>query len=327
MESVPVKVEGLTRNYGKRRGVEDLTFEVGEGEIFGFLGPNGAGKTTTIRQLMGLMRPTSGTASVFGLDCWKDSRRVKEKIGFLPGDIRLYEKMTGGELLDFFAAFRGARHERLRRELAERLGLDLSARIKHMSKGNRQKLAVAQALMHDAPLLVLDEPSSGLDPLMQVEFVELLREEQARGKTIFLSSHQLPEVERVAHRVAIIREGRLVAVEAVERLKHLRERRMEVDLHAPVPPERFSALDGVRVVSVAPEGKHVALAVRGKLGPLLRLLSDLPVDDLTFAPPDLESVFLHYYEGDEKAGRPSERPPEGSSEGYPGARPQAEVRR
>lgn len=317
MKNGPVEVEGLTRNYGKRRGIVDLSFKVQEGEIFGFLGPNGAGKTTTIRQLMGLMRPTSGSARVFGLDCWKDSRRVKEKVGFLPGDIRLYEKMTGEELLDFFASFRRARHDRYRGELVERLGLDLFTRIKHMSKGNRQKLAVAQALMHDAPLLILDEPSSGLDPLMQVEFVELLREEQARGKTIFLSSHQLPEVERVAHRVAIIREGRLVAVEEVARLKQLRERRMEVALHAPVPQERFSALDGVRVVSVAPGGKHVALAVRGKLGPLLRLLSDLPIDDLTFAPPDLESVFLHYYGDDEKAGRSSKR--------FSGAQPRVEV--
>ena len=314
MKNVPVKVERLTRYYGKRRGVVDLTFDVQEGEIFGFLGPNGAGKTTTIRQLMGLMSPTSGSACVFGLDCWTDSTEVKEKVGFLPGDIRLYEKMTGEELLDFFAAFRRVQHRRYRRELAERLGLELGTRIKHMSKGNRQKLAVAQALMHDAPLLILDEPSSGLDPLMQVEFVELLREEQARGKTIFLSSHQLPEVERIAHRVAIIREGSLVAVEEVARLKQLRERRMEVALHAPVPSERFSALDGVRVVSVAPGGKHIALAVRGKLGPLLRVLSDLPIDDLTFAPPDLESVFLHYYSDEEK--------PEGPSE----AQPQVEVR-
>jgi ABC-2 type transport system ATP-binding protein len=151
MENVPVKVERLTRYYGKRRGVEDLTFDVQEGEIFGFLGPNGAGKTTTIRQLMGLMRPTGRSARVFGLDCWKDSTEVKEKVGFLPGDIRLYEKMTGEELLDFFAAFRRVQHGRYRRELAERLGLDLSAKIKHMSKGNRQKLAVVQALMHDAP--------------------------------------------------------------------------------------------------------------------------------------------------------------------------------
>ena len=153
--------------------------------------------------------------------------------------------------------------------------------------------------MHDAPIPILDEPSSGLDPLMQVEFVELLREEQARGKTIFLSSHQLVEVERIAHRVAIIREGRLVAVEEVAHLKTLRERRMEVILHEPAPPELFSALDGVRVVSLEPGGTRIELAVRGKLGPLLRILSEIPVDDLTFGPPDLEDVFLHYYSGRE----------------------------
>jgi len=298
MASVPIEAERLTRYYGKRRGVIDLTFEVEEGEIFGFLGPNGAGKTTTIRQLMGMMRPSSGSARVFGLDCWRDSTLVKEKVGFLPGEIHLYEKMTGEEFLDFFAAFRRSRNEGRRRALVQRLELDLSQHIKHMSKGNRQKLAVVQALMHDAPLLVLDEPSSGLDPLMQVEFVELLREEQARGKTVFLSSHQLLEVERIAHRVAIIREGRLVAVEEVAHLKTLRERRMEVVLHEPVPRERFSALEGVRVVSEAPGGKQIELAVRGKLGPLLRTLSEMPVDDLTFGPPDLEDVFLHYYSGD-----------------------------
>jgi ABC-2 type transport system ATP-binding protein len=173
-----------------------------------------------------------------------------------------------------------------------------------MSKGTRQKLAVVQALMHDAPLLVLDEPSSGLDPLMQVEFVELLREEQDRGKTIFLSSHQLLEVERIAHRVAIIREGRLVAVVDVARLKALRERRMEVILHEPVPRERFSALEGVRVVRVASGGRELELAVRGRLGPLLRALSEMPVDDLTFGPPDLEDIFLHYYSGEEPKDRP-----------------------
>ncbi|MDQ3923461.1 MAG: ABC transporter ATP-binding protein [Actinomycetota bacterium] len=298
MASVPIEAERLTRYYGKRRGVIDLTFEVEEGEIFGFLGPNGAGKTTTIRQLMGMMRPSSGSARVFGLDCWHDSTLVKEKVGFLPGEIHLYEKMTGEEFLDFFGAFRRSRNEGRQRALAKRLELDLSQHIKHMSKGNRQKLAVVQALMHDAPLLVLDEPSSGLDPLMQVEFVNLLREEQARGKTVFLSSHQLLEVERIAHRVAIIREGRLVAVEEVAHLKTLRERRMEVVLHEPVPRARFSALEGVRVVSEAPGGKQIELAVRGKLGPLLRTLSEMPVDDLTFGPPDLEDVFLHYYSGD-----------------------------
>ena len=294
--AAPIVVEGLTRFYGKRRGVIDLTFTVEEGEIFGFLGPNGAGKTTTIRQLMGLLRPTSGSARVCGLDCWREATQVKAQVGFLPGDIRLYEHMTGAEFLDFFAAFRGGGDPARRRALVARLEVDLEPRIKHLSKGNRQKLAIVQALMHDAPLLILDEPSSGLDPLMQAAFIELLREEHARGKTIFLSSHVLPEVERIAHRVAIIREGQLVAVEEVARLKALRARRMEVVLREPVDPAPFAALDGVRVLSADPGGRHVELAVRGALGPLLRTLGELPVDDLTFAPPDLESIFLHYYE-------------------------------
>jgi ABC-2 type transport system ATP-binding protein len=295
MSDVPIRVERLTRYYGRHRGVLDLTFDVGEGEIFGFLGPNGAGKTTTIRQLMGFMRPSSGVARVLGLHCWRDATLVKEKVGFLPGDIRLYEGMDGEEFLDFFAAFRKDRHPRLRRSLVHRLGLDTGKKIKHMSKGNRQKLAVVQALMHDAPVLILDEPSGGLDPLMQVELVEMLREERSRGKTVFLSSHQLVEVERIADRVGIVREGELVAVEEVARLKKMRERRVEVLLHDPVPTSDFSAIEGVRVVSTGSGGRRAELAVRGKLGPLLRTLGEMPVEDLTFAPPDLESIFLHYY--------------------------------
>src|SRR5205823_9253311 len=200
----------------------------------------------------------------------------------------------------FFAAFRdGHRADpKRRRELVARLEVETHRKIKHLSKGNRQKLAIVQALMHDAPLLILDEPSSGLDPLMQLGLIALLREEQARGKTVFLSSHVLTEVERIAHRVAIIREGRLVAVEEVARLKALRARRMEIVLREPAPPGRFAALEGVRVLAVSPDGRHVELAVRGALGPLLRALSEAPVEDLTFAPPDLESIFLHYYESE-----------------------------
>ncbi|HLJ68310.1 MAG TPA: ABC transporter ATP-binding protein [Chloroflexota bacterium] len=291
----PIDVENLTRFYGKRRGVVDLTFEVEEGEIFGFLGPNGAGKTTTIRQLMGLLRPSSGRARVFGRDCWSDAPGVKAMVGFLPGDLHLYEHMTGREFLDFFAAFRPRESPRRHHLLAGRLDLDLTPRIKQLSKGNRQKLAIVQALMHDAPLLILDEPSSGLDPLMQVNFLELLKEEQAHGKTIFLSSHLLPEVERIAHRVAIIREGRLVAVEQVARLRAARERQAELTLHEPVPTDCFSAIPGVRVLSSDQGGTHFRLGVRGALGPLLHLLGELPVDDLIFSPPDLEGVFLQYY--------------------------------
>lgn len=291
----PLQVERLTRSYGRRRGVIDLTFTVPEGEVFGFLGPNGAGKTTTIRQIMGLLRPTSGSARVFGLDCWRESTAVKARIGYLPGDLHLYEHLTGAEFLDFCAAFRPRASAQRRHELADRLELDLRQRIKHLSKGSRQKLAIVQALMHDAPLLLLDEPSSGLDPLMQATFIALLREEQARGKTIVLSSHVLPEVERIAQRVAIIRDGRLVAVEDVARLNALRQRRVQVVLREPVALERFAALAGVRVLASDPEGLHLDLAVRGDLAPLLRVLSDLHLDDLLVAPQDLESVFMHYY--------------------------------
>jgi ABC-2 type transport system ATP-binding protein len=292
-----IALDNLTFAYGKQRGITGLTFDVTAGEIFGFLGPNGAGKTTTIRQLLGLLRPTSGRASIFGLDCWRESPRVKALVGFLPGDVRLYERMTGEEFLNFFAAFRHRYGERPQRHhaLAERLDLDLRQRIRSLSKGNRQKLALVQALMHDAPLLILDEPSSGLDPLLQVELLTLLREEQARGKTIFLSSHQLPEVERIAGQVGIIREGQLVAVEGIARLKALRARQMEVTVREPVPPATFAALPGVHVLSVTPDGRQLTLAVRGEVEPLLRLLGTLPVADLTFGPPDLESVFLHYY--------------------------------
>jgi ABC-2 type transport system ATP-binding protein len=295
--TLPIAIDHLTRSYGSRRGVIDLNFTVGEGEIFGFLGPNGAGKTTAIRVLMGLLKPTSGSARVFGLDCWADSPRVKAHVGFLPGDMRLYEKMTGREFLDFFAAFRGGADPGRRRALVDLLGLDLSPSIRQLSKGNRQKLGIVQAFMHDAPLLIMDEPSSGLDPLMQTGLLDLLREEQSRGRTIFLSSHALLEVERVADRVGIIRDGVLVAVEDVASLKAARARRMAVTLHQPVSLETLESLPDVQVVSVDPGGRSLDLAVRGDLRPLLRVLSDLPVEDLVFGPPDLESVFLHFYDG------------------------------
>ena len=297
---MPIEVRDLTRFYGRRRGVLDLSFNVNDGEIFAFLGPNGAGKTTTIRQLMGLLRPSKGTARVFGLDCWSRSPEVKEKIGFLPGEMRLYEGLTGREFLDYFASFRKRVDKRKRATLIERLELDVSPKIRHMSKGNRQKLGIVQALMHDAPLLVLDEPSSGLDPLKQVTFLQLLHDERATGKTIFLSSHAIPEVERIADRVGIIREGRLVAVEAIDALKAKRARHADLLFAEPVEAKRFDFLDGVRVLSRTDDGKRYELAVPGDLRPLLRTLADLPLDDLTLASADLETIFLHYYADEPK---------------------------
>ncbi len=295
-EQLPITVERLTRSYGKQRGVLDLTFEVRPGEIFGFLGPNGAGKTTTIRVLMGFLRPNMGSARVFGLDCWSEATRVKEHVGYIPGDVRFWENMTGRAFLDFMAAFRGRIDPRRRQQLLERFEVELDKRIKHLSRGNRQKLALVQAFLHDPPLLILDEPSSGLDPLMQHELLTFLREERERGKTIFLSSHLLPEVERVADRVGIIRDGRLVAVLTVDELKRRRMRRMEVRFAQPVDPQRLADLPTVRILGIEDGGHHLTLGIQDDLPPLLRRLSELPVVDLVYAPPDLESVFLAYYQ-------------------------------
>jgi ABC-2 type transport system ATP-binding protein len=290
----PISVEHLTRSYGQRRGVSDLTFRVEPGEVFGFLGPNGAGKSTTIRLLMGLIRPDSGSARIFGHDCWSESPSVKANVGFLPAEGHLPDQMTGAEMLDFYGAFRGTNPVR-RRELMERFEVDSRPKIGHLSTGNRQKLAVVQALMHDAPLLILDEPSSGLDPLKQAEFLHVLREERERGRTIFLSSHVLHEVEQIADRVAIIRDGEIVAIERVEQLARTRERRMEVTLSEPVPEERFAGIDGVRLIETRQDEHVVELGVRGNPLELLRLMTELPVEDFTYGPPDLESVFLQYY--------------------------------
>ncbi len=293
--SAPIELEHLTRSYGARRGIVDVSFAVREGEVFAFLGPNGAGKTTTIRTLMGLLRPTSGSARIFGLDCWRQQARAKAYVGFLPGEMHLYEGLTGHAFLEHFASFRRHADPARRTELARRMELDLSQRIRHMSKGNRQKLAVVQALMHDAPLLILDEPSSGLDPLKQVTFLQLLREERERGRTVFLSSHAIPEVERVADRVGIVRDGRLVAIEEIAALAAKRTRRAHVAFASAVDPGALSGLDAVSVLSAAEDRRQYELAVPGDLRPLLRRLADLPLADLGIETDDLEAIFLRYY--------------------------------
>jgi ABC-2 type transport system ATP-binding protein len=303
-----IEVDGLTRYFGKHRGIDDVSFDVGEGEIFGFLGPNGAGKTVTIRHLLGFLQPTSGYARILGYDCWKHSRQVKQRVGYLPGDARMYEQMTGMEFLEFFSSFRNFWKQDRVAELIDRLEVETSRRVKYLSRGNRQKLLIIQALMHDSPILVLDEPSSGLDPLKQVEFLDILREERSRGKTIFLSSHQLTEIERIADRVAIIRAGKLVAVEHVNSLIALRERRMVVTFSEPVDPNRLEVLDGISVRQESPSGTYLELAVRGTLAPLLAELSKLPVSDMEYGPAELESVFLHYYGTDEEAPNRLEHP-------------------
>ncbi len=299
--SSPISLRQVDHFFGDHRALHDVSLEVQEGEIFGFLGPNGAGKTTSIRILMGLLQATSGQAEIFGLDCWRERVEVKRKVGFLPGDIQLYEHLTGMETLEFMASFRGEVPVKRIKSLAERFELDLTRPVRQLSKGNRQKVGIVQALMHDAPLLILDEPTSGLDPLKQHQFLEALREEAAAGRTIFLSSHDLPEVERVADRVAIIRLGQLIAVQRVEQLRKLRHRTMQVRFGRPIETRELSEVPGVTIERAHDRSREVEMTINGEIQPVLRALADLPVEDLTYGPPDLESIFLHYYDGTDEA--------------------------
>ena len=290
-----IETEALTKFYGRQRGVEDLTLGVGPGEVFGFLGPNGAGKTTTIRLLMDLIRPTSGTIGVLGYDLRRDAVPARRRIGYLPGDLELYRNMSGRELLAFFASLRPGADLAYTQELAGRLDLDLSRHVHDLSKGNRQKLGVVQAFMHRPELLILDEPSSGLDPLVQREFHALIREVAGAGGTVFFSSHVLDEVERVANRVGIILEGRLAVVDTVPALKSRALRVLELEFAAPVPAGAFRAVPGVRVVSA--HQAFLRCEVIGPVGELMRLAAAKGLVNVISHEPDLEQIFLSYIQG------------------------------
>ena len=293
-----IRLQGLTKYYGRNRGVVDLDLEVRVGEIFGYLGPNGAGKTTTIRLLLDLLRPTRGSATVMGMDVQKDSLLVRRSVGYVPGEPSLYTNLTGAELLTYLAKGRGGVHWSRVSALADRLECDLSRRIGTLSRGNRQKLAIIRAFMHEPPLLILDEPTSGLDPLMQEEFEQMLREVRAEGRTVFLSSHILPEVEQLADRVGIIREGTLVAVEDIDIIKAQAVRSLEIQFTASVPVAEFASLKGVLNVTV----EHTTLRcdIAGMLDPLIKAAARYEVVNVTTHEPSLETIFLAYYsEGSE----------------------------
>ncbi len=295
-----IVTEALTKSYGSRRGVVDLTFSVAPGEVFGYLGPNGAGKTTTIRTLLDLIRPTSGRASVFGLDSHRDAVRIHARVGYLPGEFSLYDHMTGAEYLTYLASLRGGVPAARIVELAERLDVDLSARIGTLSHGNRQKVGLIQAFMHRPELLVLDEPTQGLDPLIQHEFYRLIEETRAEGRTVFLSSHVMPEVERVCDRVGIIREGRLVAVEDIGELRAKELRTLEIRFAEPVPAEAFAGVPGVREVELA--GDLARVTVSGPMDALIKRIATFEVVDLTSHEPSLEEIFLAFYGKGEAGG-------------------------
>lgn len=235
-----IRIDHLTRDYGRGKGVFDLSFQVGSGEVFGFLGPNGAGKTTTIRHLMGFLRPRAGSCTINGMDCWRCRDKIQQNLGYIPGEISFFEDMTGTEFLKFMAGYRGTSSAQRQKELLERFALDPRGKIKKMSKGMKQKIGIVAAFSHDPDILILDEPTSGLDPLMQSRFVELLAEEKSRGKTILLSSHMFDEVERTCHRIGIIRNGQLVAVDSVEALRERHMHRYTVTLDTPAEAQAFA---------------------------------------------------------------------------------------
>jgi ABC-2 type transport system ATP-binding protein len=288
-----VETFGLTKRYGSVTAVSDLSLRIEPGQVFGFLGPNGAGKSTTIRMLMALQRPTEGRVSVLGFDALADTVTVHRRIGYLPGDLELFPPLTGRQHISWFARSRGLDDHSLAEHLVDRFQVVTDRPVRELSKGNRQKIGLVLAFMHRPELLVLDEPTSGLDPLMQREFEDLLQETAAEGRTVFLSSHELGEVQRSAHRIGIIREGRLVAEDTVEGLRRAAPQKMEIRFRRPVDQAELSSLRGVTVT--AAEGPRVTLDVTGEIGPVLRVIAGHDPVDLTSRPADLDELFLGFY--------------------------------
>ena len=288
-----IHTEGLTKLYGKQRGILDISLDIERGEVFGYLGPNGAGKTTTIRTLLHFIFPTRGRATIFGLDIGQKSLETRRRIGYLPGELAIYDNLTGAELLEFLSHLRGGVDWQYVRELATRLDYDLSQRIKTLSHGNRQKVGLIQAFMNKPELLILDEPTMGLDPLMQQEFYRLIGEVKAEGRTVFLSSHIMPEVERVCDRIGIIREGQLIAVEDIDTLKARAIRRLEIHFATPVSPEQFGDITGVRDVQV--HDSVLTCTVAGELDALVKAVAQHQVVNVISHEPSMEEIFLAYY--------------------------------
>ena len=306
MSDPVIRTRGLTKWYGRARGIVGIDLEIPAGEVFGYLGPNGAGKSTTIRTLLDLIRPTAGSAAVFGLDSHRDSVAIRRRVGYVPGELRLYDSLSGRELVRYFGGLRGGVDSARVHAIAQRLDCDLSRELRDLSHGNRQKVALLQAFMHDPDMLVLDEPTNGLDPLAQQAFQALVADARDRGATVFLSSHVMSEVERLCDRVAIIREGRLIAVERVGTLKARAVRRLEIRFATPVPSAAFAGLAGVHDLAV--DGATLRCATTGSLDPLLKAASRFEVVDLLATEPSLEEIVLALYADDAAAPAPPATP-------------------
>src|SRR5437588_7781718 len=293
-----IETDGLTKSYGGKRGIVTVTFQVEEGDVFGFLGPNGAGKTTTIRLLMGLLRADTGAARIAGLDCWKQSVDIKHLIGYVPGEPALDPNLTGGQILEYFAHLRGGVDDTYLKHLIERFELDTSRKFRQYSTGNKRKVVLIQAFMHRPRVLILDEPTSGLDPLNQQEFDRLVEEAREQGRTVFLSSHVLSEVEKTCTTVGIVRDGRLVRIGSVAEVKDIKRYEISISFAEPVSAEAFAHLDGVASVDPLSNGSGLRLHMQGPADAVIKAAAQHQVISLTSYEPSLEDIFLRYYETD-----------------------------
>lgn len=288
-----IEIKNLTKMYGKHRGIDNVNLSIPEGKIYGFIGPNGAGKSTAIRCLLSLIYPTSGEALVFGKDCIKYSKEIAKDIGYLPSEVFYYDNMKVKDLLKYSASFYNKDCTERTKQLCEILELDVNRKIDDLSYGNRKKVGIVQGLLHSPKLIILDEPTGGLDPLMQKKFFDLIKEENKKGATVFFSSHILSEVQKICDYVAFIKEGKIIKTESMASLKEHSYKKIELESSQPIEKDYFN-LDGVTQLNI--QGNHVSFTFKGNINDLTNKISSLPLIDLSLTEPDLEEIFIHYYD-------------------------------
>ena len=294
MSEQAIVLNELTKHYGKHRGINNLSFSVNPGEFFGFLGPNGAGKSTTIRTLMGLIRPTGGSASIFDLDCHSKASVIARDVGYLPSENSYYENMKVRELLQYTADLYGMDCKTKMKELADRLNLDLSRKIADLSLGNKKKVGIVSAIMTSPKLIIMDEPTSGLDPLIQQAFYDILKEENSRGATVFFSSHVLSEVQKLCDRVAILKEGQLIGIQSIKELRESGYKKVSLSAKEAIPRDFFD-LSGIANYAETADKTSVSFMYNGNITAIIDKLHLLHLDDVLLEEPSLEEIFMHYY--------------------------------
>lgn len=294
MSEQAIVLNELTKHYGKHRGINNLSFSVNQGEFFGFIGPNGAGKSTTIRTLMGLIRPTGGSASIFDLDCHSKASVIARDVGYLPSENSYYENMKVRELLQYTADLYGMDCKTKMKELADRLNLDLSRKIADLSLGNKKKVGIVSAIMTSPKLIIMDEPTSGLDPLIQQAFYDILKEENSRGATVFFSSHVLSEVQKLCDRVAILKEGQFIGIQSIKELRESGYKKVSLSAKEAIPRDFFD-LSGIANYAETADKTSVSFMYNGNITAIIDKLHLLHLDDVLLEEPSLEEIFMHYY--------------------------------